>query len=159
MRKISTISLMLGVRSLVAALLLLVFGLLLAHFLIPESVSAQSSSVTDGINATTRDDISAAEAERDVNNLVASIVDIFSWVVGVIAVIMIIVGGLKYITAAGDSNSVSSAKNTILYAIVGLVVVAFAQIIVIFALNEVNNTAVPAADQDEESTMVQSIIV
>jgi hypothetical protein len=50
---------------------------------------------------------------------------------------MIIVGGLKYITSGGDSGNVSGAKNTILYAIVGLVVVALAQIIVRFVLTRV----------------------
>ncbi len=47
---------------------------------------------------------------------------------------MIIVGGLKYITSGGDSGNITSAKNTILYAIVGLIVVALAQIIVRFVL-------------------------
>jgi hypothetical protein len=55
-------------------------------------------------------------------------------VVGVIAVIMIIIGGLKYVTSGGDSSAVGSAKNTIIYALVGLVVVALAQALVKFVL-------------------------
>lgn len=66
-----------------------------------------------------------------------TVVNVLSIVVGVIAVIMIIIGGLKYITSSGDSSSVNSAKNTILYAIVGLVVVALAQSIVRFVLTNV----------------------
>ena len=58
-------------------------------------------------------------------------------VVGVIAVIMIIIGGLRYITSGGDSNNTKGAKDTILYAIIGLVVVAMAQVIVKFVLNKV----------------------
>jgi hypothetical protein len=54
--------------------------------------------------------------------------------VGFVAVIMIIIGGLKYVTYSGDSSNINSAKNTILYAVVGLVVVALAQIIVKFVL-------------------------
>jgi hypothetical protein len=50
---------------------------------------------------------------------------------------MIIIGGFRYITAGGDSNNVSAAKNTIIYAIIGLVIVAFAQIIVQFVLNKI----------------------
>jgi hypothetical protein len=57
-----------------------------------------------------------------------------------VAVIMIIVGGLKYITSGGDSNNVSSAKSTIIYAIIGLVVVALAQFIVQFVLNKVTSS-------------------
>ena len=58
----------------------------------------------------------------------------FSAIVGIIAVVMIIVGGIKYITSGGDSGNVTAAKNTILYAVIGLVVVALAQIIVKFVL-------------------------
>ena len=47
---------------------------------------------------------------------------------------MIMVGGFKYITSGGDSGNITGAKNTILYAVVGLVVVALAQIIVRFVL-------------------------
>ncbi len=48
---------------------------------------------------------------------------------------MIIINGLRFITSGGDSNAVSSAKKGILYAIVGLVIVALAQFIVRFVLN------------------------
>lgn len=72
-----------------------------------------------------------------VEDAITAAIDLLSIVVGVIAVIMIIVGGLKYIMSSGDSNNINSAKNTILYAIIGLVVVAFAQIIVKFVLNKV----------------------
>lgn len=71
------------------------------------------------------------------NDLIASIVNIFSVIVGVIAVIMIIFGGFKYITSGGDSGKISSAKTTIIYAIVGLIIVALAQVIVRFVLNKV----------------------
>lgn len=59
---------------------------------------------------------------------------------GVVSVIMIIIGGLKYITSAGDSGNVSGAKNTILYAIIGLVIVALSQIIVRFVLAKVGES-------------------
>lgn len=73
--------------------------------------------------------------------LIEKIINIFSIIVGVIAVIMIIVGGLKYITSGGDSGNVSSAKNTIIYALVGLVIVALAQFIVRFVLGSANDAA------------------
>jgi hypothetical protein len=72
-----------------------------------------------------------------VDSVIAAAINLISLVVGVIAVIMIIIGGLKYIMSSGDSNNINSAKNTILYAIIGLVVVAFAQIIVKFVLTKV----------------------
>ncbi len=80
------------------------------------------------------------EASEGVNNTVNLIINIFSWVVGVVSVIMIIWGGFKYITSGGDAGSVTSAKNTILYAIVGLIIVALAQVIVKFVLGNVTNS-------------------
>lgn len=77
-----------------------------------------------------------AEAEGTINDMITTVINIFSLVVGIAAVIMIIVGGLKYITSSGDSGNVSGAKNTILYAIIGLVVVALAQVIVRFVLSQ-----------------------
>lgn len=62
-------------------------------------------------------------------------VNVLSLIVGIIAVIMIIYGGLRYITSGGDSGNVGNAKNTLLYAIIGLVIVALAQLIVHFVLN------------------------
>jgi hypothetical protein len=76
-------------------------------------------------------------AGTTVDAIVATVINIFSFVVGVIAVIMIIIGGIKYITSGGDSNNISSAKTTIIYAIIGLVVVALAQVVVRFVLNRV----------------------
>lgn len=72
-----------------------------------------------------------------VDSTVRLVINTLSWIVGLIAVIMIIIGGLKYITSAGDSNSVNSAKNTILYAVIGLVVVLMAQILVKFVVSRV----------------------
>jgi cytochrome bd-type quinol oxidase subunit 2 len=80
---------------------------------------------------------SGAEAAETVDTIIETVINIFSLVVGVVSVIMIIVGGLKYITSGGDSGNVSGAKNTILYAIIGLVVVALAQVIVQFVLGRV----------------------
>lgn len=71
-----------------------------------------------------------------INALIATVINIFSLVVGVVAVIMIIIGGLKYITSGGDSGNVTGAKNTILYAIIGLVIVALSQFIVKFVLGK-----------------------
>ena len=70
------------------------------------------------------------------NDLIAKIINIISVIVAVVAVIMIIFGGFKYITSGGDSGNVTGAKNTILYAIIGLVVVALAQFIVKFVLTK-----------------------
>jgi len=73
--------------------------------------------------------------ESNFQSTLAHIVNILSVIIGVVAVIMIIFGGFKYITSGGASEKVTSAKNTILYAIIGLIIVALAQLIVHFVLN------------------------
>ncbi len=72
------------------------------------------------------------------NSLVTSVISLLSWAIGVVAVFMIIVGGFKYITSGGDTTGVTAAKNTILYAIIGLVIVALAQVIVKFILGRIS---------------------
>ena len=84
--------------------------------------------------------ISSSDATTKINNIVHTIVNLMSALVGIVAVIMIIVGGFRYITSGGNDTSVTSAKNTILYAIIGLVVVALAQLIVRFTLGKLTNS-------------------
>lgn len=71
-----------------------------------------------------------------VSSLIEDAINIFSIIVGIVAVIMIIVGGFKYITSGGDSGNIQSAKNTIIYAVIGLVIVALAQFLVQFVLDK-----------------------
>lgn len=80
----------------------------------------------------------ASSAGNNINNIIKWILDIFSVIVGIAAVVMIVVGGLKYTISGGDSTRVSGAKDTILFAIVGLVVVALAQVVVHFVLTNVS---------------------
>ncbi len=98
---------------------------------ISECLDAGACLDTKGANCANKDTL-----DGSVNNLISTVISFISYIVGIVSVIMIIIGGLKYITSSGDSNNVTSAKNTILYAIIGLVVVAFAQIIVRFVLNK-----------------------
>jgi hypothetical protein len=60
------------------------------------------------------------------------------FLVGAVAVIMLIVGGLLYVTSNGDSKRVEGAKNTILYAIVGIVVAVLAFAAVNFIISHLN---------------------
>ncbi len=75
-----------------------------------------------------------------VTNVIKAAVTILSIIAGAAAIIMIIVGGLKYITSGGDSNAVSSAKSTLIYALIGVAVAAIAQFLVHFVLTTSNNS-------------------
>ncbi len=147
-------------KNIFAALAVTVFGGLL--FLVPATASAQFSGDATGTGAggvseavchsSSKLDIpnevdtvgtgtaacaaTAANTNTRFNTIVRTIVNLFSLIVGIIAVIMIVYGGFKYITSGGDSGNVTGAKNTILYAIIGLVIVALAQFIVRFVLGK-----------------------
>lgn len=127
-----------------------VLSLLLIPALAPAAASAQikegvscgteldTSKITSG-TATDCGSANGSDAETTIGRIVRLVINIFSWVVGLVAVIMIIVGGLKYITSGGDSGNVSGAKNTILFAVVGLIVVLLAQIVVKFVVTKVTS--------------------
>jgi len=68
--------------------------------------------------------------KNSLGHLVGIIVDFLSIILGIIAVIILIIGGLKYITSAGEPKSVAEAKHTIVYAIIGLIIAASASLIV-----------------------------
>lgn len=87
---------------------------------------------TDGsVNCPSQD-----SAEGTVNRIIATVINVISTLIGIVAVFMIIFAGFKYITSGGDSSNVASAKTTIIYAIVGLIIVAMAQLIVRFVLTK-----------------------
>ena len=77
----------------------------------------------------------------DPNTLVKNFVNVFLWVVGILSVVMLIWGGVRYTTSAGDSNKVTAAKNTVMYAVIGLVVSILAYAIVNFVLNQIGTAA------------------
>lgn len=101
---------------------------------------ATSLKISDNSSASSCSDTTTGGTQK-VNETIAQFINIFSTIVGVIAVIMIIYGGLRYITSGGDSGKITNAKNTIIYALIGLVVVALAQFIVKFVLNKVTSQA------------------
>lgn len=71
----------------------------------------------------------------DVNSTLKSAINLFGAIIGIIAVVMIMISGIKYITSQGDPAQINSAKNTALYAAIGLVIVALSQVIVRFVLS------------------------
>lgn len=69
------------------------------------------------------------------NGLLVKVSRIISFMAGVAAIILILVSGLMYVMSSGDSSRVASAKTTLIYAAVGLVIVGVAQGIVVLVLN------------------------
>lgn len=99
---------------------------------IDNNIASGATSATGGNVSCTGSNVSATSS---IDSIAKTVVMYFSIIVGVIAVIMIIYAGFRYITSGGESGSVSGAKNALIYALVGLVIVALAQFIVHFVLN------------------------
>ena len=68
-------------------------------------------------------------------SLIQTIVNILLFILGAIAVVMIVIGGIRYATSNGDSGSIKTAKDTILYSVIGLIVAMLAYAIVNFVLD------------------------
>lgn len=98
---------------------------------------SQGSDLNTAGGGTTCNPGNTSGGTQKIQEIVTTVINIFSIIVGIVAVIMIIYGGFKYITSGGDSGNITSAKNTIVYAIIGLVVVALAQFLVQFVLDKV----------------------
>lgn len=108
----------------------LVFGLSL---LSPVAVSAVDiSNPRDGLDAAQSDKVPTTLFETD--GIFKKIVNVLLFVIAAIAVIMLIIGGIRYVVSGGDQSAVTSAKNTILYAIVGIIVAILAYAAVNFVL-------------------------
>lgn len=73
------------------------------------------------------------------NSIFVTITNIMLFIIGAIAVIMLIIGGIRYVVSAGDQNAVTSAKNTILYAIIGIVVAFLAYAAVNFVSSQLTS--------------------
>jgi hypothetical protein len=70
----------------------------------------------------------------DAKPMITAVINTILLILGIIAVLMIIIGGIRYTISGGDSGAVQSAKNTILYAVIGLVIAMLAFAIVNFVI-------------------------
>jgi len=135
----TTLTLGLAALFLMAAPALVLSAPVLAASDVADCVS-QGSGLDGNIDGQCDPDTSAIDGnDGDLSSTFRFIINVFSIIVGVVAVIMIIWGGFKYITSGGDSGKVTSAKNTIIYAIIGLIIVALSQFIVQFVLQKASD--------------------
>lgn len=117
--------------------LLLTAGMLLlaSFFVMPQTALAAGvnpgDAVKDGVNSAG----GASANKNTLNTSLKQVVNILLFILGAIAVIMIVVGGIRYALSAGDQSAITAAKNTILYAVVGLVVAMLAYAIVNFVVD------------------------
>ncbi|HSX32553.1 MAG TPA: hypothetical protein VLF43_04770 [Candidatus Saccharimonadales bacterium] len=98
------------------------------------SSDAAKNSACAGIGGTSSGG-SCTTTGPSLNATLKIVINTLSVLIGVAAVVALMVGGLKYITSAGDSGKLGSAKNTIIFAMVGIAVVVLSQTIVHFVLH------------------------
>jgi hypothetical protein len=105
-----------------------VIGLAAASPVLVSAESATATQINKGVTA-----VGGSDAVP-LGTRIQQVVNILLYVLGAIAVLMIVIGGVRYTTSNGDSSAVKGAKDTILYAIVGLVVAVMAYAIVNFVV-------------------------
>ena len=98
-----------------------------------EIVGAVNSEITSGMNATS----AGTSTPTDANVVIKNVTNIMFFIIGAVSVIMLIYGGIRYTTSGGNANSVTAAKNTVIYSIVGLVISILAYAIVNFVVTNI----------------------
>ena len=123
-----------------------IFKIILPLLICGIFVGVSIASSVDASAVTLREGAEAAKCTDCPENLFGdqgifkTITNTVLYIVGVIAVIMLIIGGVKYVVSGGDAKKVTDAKNTVLYAIIGLIIAFLAFAIVNFVI-----TSLPSA--------------
>jgi hypothetical protein len=114
------------------------FVSILAWHAAPALAASAKEEVCSGIGAASgAKGCEAPKGSPTVNSVINTVINIMSAFVGILAVLMIIFSGFRYVTAGGDSGKISQAKNTLIYAIVGVVVAGVSQLLVRYVVVKV----------------------
>ncbi len=114
----------------------------------PLMADSASAQVTDGLGMTK----TTENQNQSVDTLVKNIINILLWAIGIVSVIMLIIGGFRYVTSNGDSSQVTAAKNTIMYSVIGLIIAILAYAIVNFVVFRVGGIAVTDAQKKAQQS-------
>lgn len=96
---------------------------------------ASAINVFDQCSGNAGSEVCKAQGTDDATKLMKNVINTLLFVLGGIAVIMIVIGGIKYATSNGNAADIKSAKDTIMYSVVGLVVAMMAYAIVNFVID------------------------
>ena len=96
-------------------------------------VRATDMTLSGGVSSSQADDVPQDLA----GDVFKNVVNILLFIIGAVSVIMLIYGGIRYTTSGGNTNSVTAAKNTVIYSIVGLVISILAYAIVNFVVTNI----------------------
>jgi len=122
----------------------LVFGL---SFVIPATANAATAPTCDSTDLSLSGGANCSAGTGQAGNLFSqggifqTVTNILLFLIGAISVIMLIIGGIRYVVSGGDQSAVTGAKNTILYAIVGIVVAFLAFAAVNFVITQLGKAS------------------
>ncbi len=95
-------------------------------------------------------------SSTDLSTVIGNILKAVIGIAGLVAAVYIVIGGVQYITSTGDSGKIAKAKNTILYALIGLVVCALAFAIVNWAIGAISGTSTSGNQNNTQQTQQQN---
>lgn len=101
---------------------------------VPAGSASAINVIKEQCGLTPNSPVCVAAQKDNATSMVTIIINTMLYVLGIIAVVMIVVGGIRYTTSAGDASRVKGAKDTIMYAVVGLIVAILAFAIVNFVI-------------------------
>jgi hypothetical protein len=121
-------------------ILFMLIGLLGPAIALPTSAGAVNVFQACGSKVPNGADVCQEESSNNGKNPIINALkvalEILSIIVGLAAVVMIILGGIKLTMSGGDPGAIKSGRDTVIYALAGVVFVLFAQTIVVFVLNK-----------------------
>ena len=124
-------------KKVVASLLMIpVLALGVSSFnpsVVAASNNCTGDTVWDGMKCADPNDGNGATLQEIIKN----VVNVALFIIGAVSVVMIIYGGIRYTLSGGSATNVTAAKNTIMYAVIGLIVAALAYAIVNFVLGAI----------------------
>lgn len=113
--------------------LIFVASILIALFTVAPAVPAYAA-----LPQCSGNDAAICETDQSLlSGVLKDVINVMLYMAGAIAVIMVVVGGIRYITSDGDPGAAAKAKNTIIYALVGLVVAVMSYSIVNFVIERI----------------------
>jgi hypothetical protein len=70
------------------------------------------------------------------NGILTKVINLIAYIAGAAAIILIIIGSFRFVVSNGDSNAVSGARDTIINAVIGLIIIITARVIIFFVLRK-----------------------
>lgn len=123
------------INKIVASILALIISIIGFNAPALAAVTCPADSVNGTADSYAECNLPAVSGDDTLMNRLTIIINVITAVLGFVAVVVIILGGVSFMTSAGDPGKVTKAKSTILYGVVGLVVVLLAFAIVNFILS------------------------